>query len=122
MGMKLSYFVDYVLRDRLRNQHYVPVGVWVQGPGPGLDIVMEYLPGNVEVAKDAEWTINRLVEAGFRTLPDDFLEYHQARISPYRGMRGPIIETEEYDSAEACARAILDRLNQRTRSRATRSN
>jgi len=29
-------------------------------------------------------------------------------MSPYRGMRGEIVGTEEYATAEMCARAILD--------------
>ena len=35
--MKLRYMVEYALRDRDTNPHYEPIGVWVQGPGPGLD-------------------------------------------------------------------------------------
>jgi len=88
-----------------------PVGVWVQGPGPGLDLVIEFLPGNSEAREEAEWIINRLVENEVRTLPEDFLAYHQVTLSPYRGMRGPVVETEEYPSVEACARAVLDRLS-----------
>ena len=45
-----------------------------------------------------------------RRLRDDFLAYHQATLSPYRGMRGPVVETDEYPSAEACARAVLDKI------------
>ena len=108
--MKLRYMVEYALRDRIREPHYEPVGVWVQGPGPGLDLVIEFLPGNTEVREEAEWIVNRLVENDVRTLPDDFLAYHQATLSPYRGMRGPVVETDEYPSAEACARAILDKI------------
>jgi len=26
------------------------------------------------------------------------------------GMRGPVVETDEYPSAEACARAVLDKI------------
>jgi len=58
-----------------------------------------------------------LVENEVRILPDDFLAYHQPTLSPYRGMpacrvrdadrRGPVVETDEYPSAEACAKAVL---------------
>jgi len=105
--MKLRYMIEYVLRDRIREPHYAPVGVWVQGPGPGLDLVIEFLPGNTEAREEAEWIVNRLVENDIRTLPDDFLAYHQVTLSPYRGMRGPVVETEEYPSIEACARALF---------------
>ncbi len=108
--MKLRYMVEYALRDRIREPRYEPVGVWVQGPGPGLDLVIEFLPGNTEAREEAEWIVNRLVENEVRTLPDDFLAYHQATLSPYRGMRGQVIETNEFDSAEECARRILSKL------------
>jgi len=107
MGMKLRYMIEYVLRERIREPHYDPVGIWVQGPGPGLDLVIEFLPGNTEAREEAGWIINRLVENDIRTLPEDFLAYHQATFSPYRGMRGPVVETEEFDSAYACACSVL---------------
>ena len=73
--------------------------------------MIEFLPGNTEAREEAEWIVNRLVENEVRTLPDDFLAYHQATLSPYRGMRGPVVETDEYPSAEACARAVLDKIH-----------
>ena len=109
--MKLRYMVEYALRDCIREPRYAPVGVWVQGPGPGLDLVIEFLPGNTEAREEAEWIVNRLVENNIRSLPEDFLAYHQATLSPYRGMRGPVAETEEYLSPEACARTILERIS-----------
>jgi len=71
--MKLHYMIEYALRDRIREPRYEPVGVWVQGPGPGLDLVIEFLPG-------------------------------------YRGMRGPVVETDEYPSVDACARMVIAKL------------
>ena len=100
--------VEYALRDRIREPRYDPIGVWVQGPRPGLDLVIEFLPGNEEAQEDAEWVINRLVENDVRSLPDDFLAYHQATMSPYRGMRGVVVETDEYASAEVYAKSVLD--------------
>jgi len=99
--------IEYALRNRDTDPHYEPIGVWVQGLGPGLDIVMEYLPGNDEFQEEADWVINRLVENDIKSLPDDFLEYHRATMSPYRGMRGEIVETEECTSAEVCAASVL---------------
>jgi len=110
MGMKLHYMIEYALRDRIREPRYEPVGVWVQGPGPGLDLVIEFLPGNTEAREEAEWVINRLVENDIRTLPDGFLAYHQSTLSPYRGMRGPVVETDEYPSVDACARMVIAKL------------
>jgi len=108
--MKLRYMIEYVLHDRICAPRYEPVGVWVQGPGPGLDLVIEFLPGNTDAREEADWIINRLVENEIRSLPEDFLAYHQTTLPAYRGMRGPVIETDEYTSTESCARAILDNL------------
>ncbi len=108
--MKLRYMVEYALRDRIREPRYDPIGVWVQGPGPGLDLVIEFLPGHAEAQEDAEWVINRLVENDVRSLTEDFLHYHQSTLSPYRGMRGVVVEADEYPSAEACAQSILEKI------------
>ena len=66
-----------------------------------LDLVIEFLPRHAEAREDAEWIVNRLVENNARSLPEDFLAYHQSTLSPYHGMRGPVVvETDEYPSAE----------------------
>lgn len=104
--MKLRYFIESRL-VKLNPPEYQPAGVWVQGPGPGLDVVMEYLPGNEDLQEEADWLINRLVEAGVKTLQPDFLEYHRDTLSPYRGVRSEIVETDEFASAEECAAAVL---------------
>ena len=88
--MKLRYMVDCVLRHDEKGQPwYEPVGVWIQGPGPGLDIEMLYIDSNdpaVLSRKDeANWVLNRLVEADATSLPEDFLEYHRRTRSPYDG-------------------------------------
>ena len=108
--MKLRYMIEYTLRDRIREPRYDPIGVWVQGPGPSLDLVVEFLPGHAEAREDAEWVVNRLVENDVRSLPEDFLGYHQATVSAYRGMRGVVVETNEHPSAEACARVVFERI------------
>lgn len=114
--MKLRYMIEYALRDRLRDPHYEPIGVWVQGPGPGLDLVIEYLPGNAEAQEEVDWIINRLVENGIKSLPEGFLEYHQSTFSPYRGMRGEIIETNGFVLGETCSTPICRRLPYRSNS------
>lgn len=96
--MKLRYLIESRLVN-LNPPEYKPVGIWVQGPGPGLDILMEYLPGNEDLQEEADWVVNRLVEADVKTLAPDFLEYHRETLSPYRGVRSEIVETEEFGSA-----------------------
>lgn len=105
--MKLRYMIEWARRGEPVNPRYEPIGVWVQGPGPGLDVVIEFLPGNDEAQEEGDWVINRLVEAGVKNIQSDFLEYHMETLSAYHGMRGPIEETEEFGGAEACARAVL---------------
>ena len=111
--MKLKFMIEYTLRDSIREPRYEPVGVWVQGPGPGLDLVIEFLPGNADAEEEAQWVVNRLVEQGVRSLPDDFLAYHQGTLSQYRGMRGPVVETDGHQSPEACAKAVISGLSKR---------
>jgi hypothetical protein len=61
----------------------------------------------VDAREEANWVINRLVENDIKSLPEDFLEYHRSTMSPYRGMRGEIVETENHATAEECASVIL---------------
>ena len=58
--------------------------------------------------------INRLVEAGLKTLQPDFLEYHRDTPSPDRGVRSEIVETEEFRSREKLATRILGALPRRS--------
>jgi len=108
--MKLRYMIDSILPDPSVPE-YQPVGVWVQGFGAGLDIEMFYLDSNdpkiLDRKEEADWVINRLVENEIRTLPDDFLEYHQQQRSPYDGTFSGIFETSEYPSIAACGAALL---------------
>jgi hypothetical protein len=68
MGMKLRYMIEYALRDPIREPRYEPIRVWVQDPGQGLDLVIEFLPGNTVAREEADWIINRLVENDIRFL------------------------------------------------------
>jgi hypothetical protein len=107
--MKLRYMIEYARRGPLEEPRYEPIGVWVQGPGPGLDLEIVFLPGNEDAESDAMWVINRLVEAGVKSLPEGFLEYHQETMSPYEGVRGEIQEVEG-ETAEGVAREMLQKV------------
>ena len=113
--MKLRYMIDMVLNEgKGETPVYEPVGVWVQGPGPGLDIEMFYLDSRdskvLARKKAADWVINRLVENDATSLSDDFLEYHRQSRSHYDGAFTEPTETERFPSLEVCGLAILDTL------------
>lgn len=110
--MKLRYMVDCVLRhDENGRPWYEPVGVWVQGPGPGLDIEMFYIdskdPAVLARKDEANWVLNHLVEQEINTMPLGFLEYHRETQSPYHGSRGPIVEIQEFLSIEELGQSLL---------------
>ena len=107
---QLRYMVDYVLQGRIgTDSRFVPIGVWVQGPGPGHDFTIRFLPGHDEAQKDAGGIRDRLIEYGYRGLPDDFLDFYQ-QTAPYFRMRGAIVETDEFPSLEACANFVLHQI------------
>jgi hypothetical protein len=93
---------------------FKPVGVWVQGPGPGLDIEMYYIEGTGKAIDErreaAEWVINRLVENDVTSLPEDFLDYHRDSRSPYDGAFMAIISSEQYGSLQECGKAIIQKI------------
>ena len=114
--MNLRYMIDMVLRESASGAPvYDPVGVWVQGSGPGLDIVMEYLqsddPEVADAREEADWVLNRLVENDIKELTEDFLEYHRQTLSPYCGSRSEVVATDEYAFGESCAKAILEKIS-----------
>jgi len=100
----LRYFVDYRYDDALGG--FKPIGVWMHNPADG-DVDMFYLDPECPEADEVNWVLNRLVEGGFKT-PEDFLEYHATRAG-YRGMRGPVRETETELGYEAFAKSALSK-------------
>lgn len=70
-------------------------------------MVIEYLPGNLEAQEEFDWIINRLVENGVNSLPEDFFVHYQTALSPYREMFGPTMGTEEFSNCDACAKKVL---------------
>ena len=95
--MKFLYMVEY----KLVGDAYVPIGVWCVGESPSLDVEIRMLPGYAEEQEEADWVINRLVENGAEHVGREFLGYHQETLSPYRGMRSKVFETEKYPAREA---------------------
>lgn len=100
--MRLKFFIEYRYENTFGG--FQPIGVWMHNPVDG-DVDIFYTDPECPEADEANWILNRLVEAGLKTL-DDFLDYHQLR-SGYCGMRGQIKETETELSYEQFARAIL---------------
>lgn len=107
--MRLRYMVEGKRQDR-ESFVYEPIGVWVEGPGEGLDLVIRFLPGYEEEQAEADAVLERMRAAGMLGIPEGFLEYHREQISPYVGDRGAIITTEAFSSANECAQAILNRI------------
>ena len=95
--MKFLYMVEY----KLVGDAYVPIGVWCVGDSPGLDVEIRMLPGHAKEQEAADWVINRLVENGVEHVGREFLEYHQETLSPYRGMRSKVFDTDKYPTREA---------------------
>jgi len=102
--------VESKVREGVDSYLYDPIGVWVVGPGEGLDLTFRYLPGYEEEQAAAEAVLERMRAAGMRAIPSGFLEYHEQQFSPYRGIRGPVATTDVWDSPEECARAVLNRI------------
>lgn len=113
--MQIRYFIEYKLQqDPVDGHHYYhPIGVWAQGPGPGLDICMQYLPGYEEEQWRADSIINDLVERGVRSLPDDFLDDWRERMPLYRGDRGEIKVDGVSISLEIFSAIILQTIHSR---------
>ncbi len=113
--MKLRYMVDCVLRHDEKGQTwYEPVGVWVQGPGQGLDIEMFYVesddPAILARKEEANWVLNRLVEDDITSLPENFLEYHRRTRSAYDGIFLEMVETAGHSSSEELGRTMPSRM------------
>lgn len=87
--MRIRYFIDHRFDEAAAE--FIPIGVWMHNSDDG-DVDTFYPDETCREYEEAMWVINRLVEADLKT-PPDFLEFHQQRAG-YRGMRGPIWESE----------------------------
>ena len=76
---------------KLIEGEYKEIGIWTMPEDRmGLDIKID--DAYPDEQEEANWIINRLVEANSFPLPEDFLEYWQEQFSPYEGMMGKIEE------------------------------
>ena len=105
--MKILYFIESKTGKLDCHSHFYPIGVWVKGPSPGFDIKFAFLTGYEEQQIRAEMTVIRAMAAGLTEFTDGFMEYHQEALNGYNGDRGPIIETDVYDTLVECAEAVL---------------
>ncbi len=74
---------------KLVGEEYKEIGIWTL-PADRMSLEIEIDDNYPEEQEEANWIINRLVEADAFPLPDDFLEYWQLQLSPYEGMMGKI--------------------------------
>lgn len=105
--MKIRYFIECKTGKLDGQHHFYPIGVWVKGPGPGFDIKFAFLKGHDDQQIRAEMTVIRAMAAGQTEFAEGYMEYHQQGLNGYNGDRGPIIETDVYDSLDECADAVL---------------
>jgi len=85
---------EYQMKQyKLIGEKYVEIGLWTMSfDRMSLEIeIDDVYPDDQE---EANWIINRLVEADSFPLPDDFLEHWQEQMSPYDGMMGKIEKVE----------------------------
>jgi len=77
---------------KLVHGEYIEIGCWkMTEDRMGLDIDIE--DAFPEEREEANWILNRLVEADAFPLPGDFLEYWQEQVNAYSGMLGSIQKT-----------------------------
>jgi len=106
--LKLRFFIDYRYDEALNG--FRPIGVWMHNPVDG-DVDIYYFDSECPEATAANWVLNRLVEGGIKT-PDDFLDYHQQRAG-YRGMRGPVKESDTELNYDRFARQVMQQTVER---------
>lgn len=74
---------------KLVGDEYKEIGFWTM-PIDRMSLEIEIDDAYEGEKEEANWIINRLVEADSFPLPDDFLEHWQQQLSPYEGMMGKI--------------------------------
>ncbi|MFQ5486138.1 MAG: hypothetical protein ACE5DO_12510 [Desulfobacterales bacterium] len=74
---------------KLVGEEYTEIGIWTM-PADRMSLEIEIDDNYPEEKEEANWIINRLVDAEAFPLPEDFLEYWQEQLSPYEGMMGKI--------------------------------
>lgn len=94
--MKCWYLVESAYQ---KDSRWTPSGVWVLGGGR---IIARFLPGNDERNASVQSQIQRMTQFSL-----DTMEYIRDRTNIYTAVLSDIIETEDYESPEQCAAAIL---------------
>ncbi len=74
---------------KLVGDEYKEIGLWTM-PIDRMSLEIEIDDAYEGEKEEANWIINRLVEADAFPLPEDFLEHWQQQLSPYDGMMGKI--------------------------------
>ncbi len=87
--MKIKEF--QMKQYKLIDGEYKKIGVWTM-PFDRMSLEIEIDDKYEEEQDEANWIINRLVEADSFPLPKDFLEHWQQQMSPYDGMMGKIVK------------------------------
>ena len=85
--MKIKEF--QMKQYKLIDGEYKEIGLWIM-PFDRMSLEIEIDDKYEEEKEEANWILNRLVEADSFPLPKDFLEHWQQQLSPYDGMMGKI--------------------------------
>lgn len=83
-----------------------PIGVWIQGPDPGIDFGLAFLPSHAGARERAVEVIEQVC-GNDPDPPDDLLEQCRELLVPIINVKSKIRETEDFDSVEDCADAMM---------------
>ena len=103
---------EWILPKGKKPVEYRPIGVWVLCKSPVVELAIEFLPGYDDEWQKANDVLNRIHQNGIQSLPDDLFDYLYNTLSFYLGARGPIIETDKFDTPIECAHAVVAHLHQ----------
>lgn len=106
--MRLRFMVEFsMIRDDPDELVLpYPVGVWIQGPDPGVDFGLAFLPAHDGARVRAVELIEQVC-GNDPDPPDDLLEQCRELLVPVIKVKSKILETDEYDSIEHCADAMM---------------
>lgn len=102
----LRYFIEF----RLDGSQFKPVGFQAQDSETN-QVEVGFIPGMEDEEVLVKAPLFGLIEAN-QLIPPDYLEWSQEAISPYKGQRGEIRATTDFDSLVALGERLQQLLQQ----------